>query len=305
MRRLTAACWLILVGLAGLLGAGCAGSASLPASGAPTAQAAAAHTLPATTRPSAVPATARPTPTLAPPGTARITVLYDNVPFREGLQTAWGYACLVETGEATILFDTGGDGALLLGNMAALGTGPEAIDIVVLSHAHTDHTGGLAALLAAGARPAVYLPASFADAVKAEVASQTALVEVTGPAEVAPGAWTTGELGTGIVEQALAVQTGEGITVITGCAHPGVVAMVRAAQQVAGGEVALVVGGFHLEDAGEAEIERTIQGLRALGVRRVAPSHCTGETARRMFAEAFGDACLTAGAGWTITVGLP
>ena len=234
-----------------------------------------------------------------------MTILYDNVPYREGLQTAWGYACLVETGQATLLFDTGGHGPTLLANMTALDVDPAAIDLVVLSHIHADHTGGLAGLLAAGAQPMVYLLASFPEEFKNEVASQTVVVEVTGPAEILPGVYTTGGLGEGLVEQGLVVQTAEGNVVITGCAHPGVVRMVRAAQQIAGQEVALVMGGFHLEDADQAQIERVIKDLRGLGVQRVAPSHCTGDRARRAFAEAFGEVYLPAGAGWTITVGSP
>jgi 7,8-dihydropterin-6-yl-methyl-4-(beta-D-ribofuranosyl)aminobenzene 5'-phosphate synthase len=240
-----------------------------------------------------------------PPARATISVLYDNVSWREGMQTAWGYACLVQIRETSILFDTGGDGGLLLANMAGLGVQPAAVDVVVLSHAHADHTGGLAELLAAGVRPVVYLPASFPEAIKRQVADQGHLVEVSGPIEVAPGVYSTGEVGSEIAEQALAVRTAEGGVVITGCAHPGVVTMARVAQQVVGGEIALVMGGFHLEDATAAEIESTMQGLRALGVQRVAPSHCTGNFARQLLAEEFGDAYLRAGAGWSIVLDLP
>ncbi len=261
--------------------------------------------LPTPTVPGAALATAQPTPAMLPDEWVTITILYDNVPFHQGIQTAWGYACLVRAGETVLLFDTGGDPELLLANMATLGVEPKAIDAVVLSHEHLDHSGGLAGLIAAGARPTVYVPAAFPDGLKANLASQTVLVEVAGAMEVAPGVWSTGQMGTSPDEQALAVRTGEGVVVITGCAHPGVVTMARAAQQAVGGDLALVMGGFHLEDAGEAEIERTIEGLRALGVQRVAPSHCTGDRARQLLAEEFGDACLQAGAGWSMVLGLP
>ena len=76
-----------------------------------------------------------------------LTIVYDNLPLDTRLKTAWGFACLVETGQATVLFDTGGDGPTLMGNLAALGFDPRRIDAVVLSHIHDDHTGGLDALL--------------------------------------------------------------------------------------------------------------------------------------------------------------
>jgi len=231
-----------------------------------------------------------------------LTVVYDNNPFDPRFRTAWGFACWVETPDGVVLFDTGGDGPTLLNNLAEGGMDPRAVDAVVLSHIHGDHTGGLTALLDAGARPTVYVPASFPPSFKESIRVRTALVEVTGPTEILPGVHTTGEVDSGgIVEQALVVETAEGLAVVTGCAHPGVVEMVRRARQVGRGEVALVVGGFHLSGADRGRIAEVISGLRALGVRRVAPCHCTGDLARRMFAEAFGDAFLPAGAGWNIT----
>ena len=38
----------------------------------------------------------------------RITVVYDNNPYKEGLTTSWGFACVIRGAEKTILFDTGG-----------------------------------------------------------------------------------------------------------------------------------------------------------------------------------------------------
>jgi len=67
------------------------------------------------------------------------------------------------------------------------------------------------------------------------------------------------------------------------------------------GVVALVMGGFHLRDTGQAQIEAIMADLRSLGVQRVAPCHCTGDPARQIFAEAFGTEYFPAGAGWTVT----
>jgi 7,8-dihydropterin-6-yl-methyl-4-(beta-D-ribofuranosyl)aminobenzene 5'-phosphate synthase len=73
-----------------------------------------------------------------------ITVAYDENPYDPRLQTAWGFGCLVEIGEKTVLFDTGGDGVTLLRNVVTLETEPTSIDTIVLSHVHANHTGGLA-----------------------------------------------------------------------------------------------------------------------------------------------------------------
>jgi 7,8-dihydropterin-6-yl-methyl-4-(beta-D-ribofuranosyl)aminobenzene 5'-phosphate synthase len=238
------------------------------------------------------------------------TILYDNNAYDPALRTDWGFACMVETGAATVLFDTGGNGTILMGNMAALGFDPQAVDVVVLSHAHGDHTGGLAALLDAGVKPIVYVPAAFPASFKADVRARTDLVQVIDPIEILPGIYTSGEVGSSIVEQALMVETGEGLVVITGCAHPGVVQMVRRAKEAVEGGAGrgsatplLVMGGFHLRDASRSQIETIIADLRDLGVQRVAPCHCTGDVARQMFADAFGGDCTLAGVGQVFVVG--
>lgn len=269
--------------------------------------------------PTGTPASTRtPSPTVTPEPTVRrvqdtapkketkavtFTIVYDNNSYDERLRTSWGFACWAETDEATVLFDTGGDGATLLANMAQLDLDPRAVDAVVLSHAHGDHTGGLRALLGKGVEPTVYVPASFSASFKEGVRAHTELVEVAGAMEIAPGFHTTGEVGSDIIEQALAVETEEALVVITGCAHPGIVEMVRRAKESAGGEVVLVMGSFHLSGASRGRIERIIADFRALGVQRVAPGHCTGDEARRVFSDAFGEGYAAAGVGWSITVG--
>ena len=230
-------------------------------------------------------------------------IVYDNNEYDPALQTGWGFACWIETGAGTILFDTGGDSPTLLGNMAQLGIDPQAIDVVVLSHIHGDHTGGLMGLLDTGARPVVYVPAAFPTSFKEAVRARTELVEVTEPVEVLPDIYATGAVsGSTIAEQALAVETMEGLVVVTGCAHPGVVGMVRRAQEVTGDNVALVTGGFHLGGASRAQIEGIIADFRQLGVQRLAPCHCTGDLARQMFADAFGADFVPAGVGWRVTL---
>jgi len=233
----------------------------------------------------------------------RFTVVYDSNEYDPTLRTAWGFACWVQAGEATVLFDSGGDGPTLLGNMANLDLDPQAVDVVVLSHIHGDHTRGLSALLDRGARPTVYVPALFPSSFKSNVRARTDLVEVTGPMEVLPGVYTTGQVGSSPVEQALVLETGAGSVLVTGCAHPGIVEMARRAKEVMAGGMALAMGGFHLGGAGREQIKDIIAAFRRLGVRCVAPCHCTGDRGRRMLAIAFGPNCTLSGVGWGGSVG--
>jgi 7,8-dihydropterin-6-yl-methyl-4-(beta-D-ribofuranosyl)aminobenzene 5'-phosphate synthase len=230
----------------------------------------------------------------------RITTVYDNEALDPTLASAWGFACLVGD---DLLFDTGGDGRRLLSNMERMGIDPTSIEMVILSHSHGDHTGGLGGLLSTGVRPTVYVPRSFPRRFKADVRALTALVEADGPVEIRPGIHTTGEVGSRPVEQALAVETASGLVVVTGCAHPGIVEMVRRAKESVGGEVALVLGGFHLGSTRRRQVKRIIADFRDLGVRQVAPCHCTGDRAIRTFAEEYGDDFVKVGVGRVITVG--
>ena len=62
----------------------------------------------------------------------KITILYDNYIFKEGTKAEWGFSCLIEGTEKTILFDTGGDDKVLMGNMKLLNIDPQKVDLVVI-----------------------------------------------------------------------------------------------------------------------------------------------------------------------------
>jgi len=236
-------------------------------------------------------------------GELRLTVLYDNNPLKEGLETAWGFSCLIEGLEKTILFDTGGDGGVLLSNMGKLGIDPGKVDIVFLSHEHWDHVGGLSDFLSKNPNVAVYLLRSFPESVKDQVrASGAKLVEVTGPVEVCKDAVSTGELGDAIKEESLIVRSGKGHIIITGCAHPGIVNIVKRSKEVGGGDIYLVVGGFHLVNTGPDDIRSIAQKLKDEGVRKAAPCHCSGDVARRIFGEIYGEDFIRVGVGSVMEV---
>jgi 7,8-dihydropterin-6-yl-methyl-4-(beta-D-ribofuranosyl)aminobenzene 5'-phosphate synthase len=232
----------------------------------------------------------------------RITIIYDNNPYDPRLRTAWGFGGLIETRDTTILFDTGGDGATLLSNMATLGIKPENIEVVVLSHIHGDHTDGLASLLAIDSHPTVYVPRSFPAGFKSRVGAVADLVEVHQAIEITDGVYTTGEMGSGIIEQALVVTTSKGLVVVTGCAHPGVAEMVQRAKEMGGNEIYLVLGGFHLGGASEGRIRAIIGDFQRLGVQKVAPCHCTGDKAIALFRETYAENFVQAGVGQVIEI---
>ena len=232
-----------------------------------------------------------------------ITTVYDNNIYVEDVTSSWGFSCLIQGLEKTILFDTGGDGQILLANMRQLGLDPEKVEIIVLSHLHGDHTGGMADFIRVNSQVTVYMPESFPQHFKREVTEGGArLVTVGDSLEICPDAFLTGQMGTAILEQALILKTGQGLVIITGCAHPGIVSVVETSRKIGGKVPYLVMGGFHLFGASRSTVREILAQFRDLGVVKVSPCHCTGPEAIAMFAEAYGQEYIQNGVGRVITL---
>jgi 7,8-dihydropterin-6-yl-methyl-4-(beta-D-ribofuranosyl)aminobenzene 5'-phosphate synthase len=186
----------------------------------------------------------------------KVSIIYDNETWQPGLEAAWGFSCLVEMDGRRLLFDTGGDGPILLKNMEALNLDPRSISEIFISHGHLDHMGGLADLLRLKRNIRVYLPRSCSKPLEARE-----VIQVQDHIEISENLFSTGELPG--AEQSLVVKTEKGLAVICGCSHPGVGTILKAASRF--GQVAALIGGFH----GFQEYEL----LADLAL--ICPCHCT------------------------------
>lgn len=231
-----------------------------------------------------------------------ITIVYDNHAHDPRLRSDWGFSCLIELQETTLLFDTGGDRDILLRNMRHLKMDPLKVDHVFLSHIHGDHTGGLPGILGTGARPDVWIPGSFPAAFEQSLRPWTAVREVSGPIAMIPGIHSTGELGREITEHSLVLKTNQGLVVVTGCAHPGIVSILTEIKNLHDGDLFLVLGGFHLRDKSATDLLQIFTEMHSLGVQQVAPCHCTGDEAIGMFRAEWGNGFVSAGVGTVITI---
>ena len=228
-----------------------------------------------------------------------ITTVYDNYQVDPKLTTSWGFGCIIRTPKKAILFDTGGDSSILLSNMEKMNIDPKDIDIVVISHIHGDHVGGLNGFLERNGKVKVYIPASFPNSWRKKMKSfGTEYQDVKDSVQISDNVYTTGEMGTWIKEQSLVLNGKEGLIVLTGCAHPGVVNIAKKAKQMlADKNIYLVMGGFHLSSASDSKLKSIIEEFRDIGVQKVAPSHCSGDRCREMFREEYKEDYIESGVG--------
>lgn len=236
---------------------------------------------------------------------AKITILYDNYIFTEGTKADWGFSCLIEGTEKTILFDTGTNPDILWHNIKQLNIDVDKIDLIAISHIHGDHTGGLFSILEEKKDIPVYIPASFPDSFVSRINSSGGkAVRVNQPLKICKDVYLSGEMGTQIIEQAVVLDTSHGLVVITGCAHPGIASMVKNIRDQHKKDVNFVFGGFHLMQHSAAQVKEIIEQFHEAGVKKCGATHCTGDKAIEIFKTEYGDDFVGMGVGRVIKIDL-
>jgi 7,8-dihydropterin-6-yl-methyl-4-(beta-D-ribofuranosyl)aminobenzene 5'-phosphate synthase len=274
----------------------------------------------------------------------RITVLSENTAGQPGLLAEWGLCVYIQDGETNILMDTG-ESISAGQNAEKLGIDLQKIDKIVLSHGHSDHTGGLRFLLSKMKRevdiiahPDIWTPkyARFKGRpdryigipyLQRELESLGARFRLTSePFELTQHLMTTGEIPLQtdfekiepyfwvktaegwapdalLDDLALIIKTEQGLAVILGCAHRGMINTLYHTRQVSGvKKILMVLGGCHLKDASEEQIWQTISALNELGVQKLGVSHCTGMKAAMLMAQTFGNNFVFNNAGSVINL---
>ena len=208
----------------------------------------------------------------------KITILYDNYVFKEGTQAEWGFSCFIEVIEKTILFDTGTDPDILAHNVEQHKVDLKKIELIVLSHEHRDHTGGLQRIIKENKNVSVYVLKSFTRDFVSNIKNfGINVIEVKNVTKICSKVYSTGELGSDIKEQSLILDSDSGLVIITGCSHPGIVDILRKTKNIFKKDIYFVLGGFHLLKYSENQLKKIIGQFKDLGVKKVGPTHCTGK----------------------------
>jgi 7,8-dihydropterin-6-yl-methyl-4-(beta-D-ribofuranosyl)aminobenzene 5'-phosphate synthase len=219
----------------------------------------------------------------AAPPELRITIVYDNTSIRPDLPSDWGFSALVDFRGQRILFDQGAKPDLFQQNLNTLGIDATSIQKSVISHQHPNHSGAMYRALPSGV-------IDFLDGLSRP--------HLAPPAQLGPGIYSTGEIPGSPPEQALVIETSQGIVMLVSCAHPGIARLVETVEkQRHVGGIRLIVGGLHMFEQSERQIRPAVARLQQLNVQSVALGHCTGDRAMRLFHQSYGDHFTTTAAG--------
>ncbi len=264
----------------------------------------------------------------------RVLSLVENTADKAGLLGEHGLAMWIEIGDRRVLFDTGQGLALLHNaqELGVELERTDAIVLSHGHYDHTG--GLAAALgHAKGAKvyahPEAFRPRFARDpngksrAVGIREADKAAaynspveIIETTQPTQVLKGLFATGaiprkteyEHTSGPLflgedfrhpdpltdDQALFIESDQGVVVLLGCAHAGAVNTLEYVKRLTGGKpIHAVIGGMHLRNASQERIDKTLSAIGQMNIHCLRPAHCTGMHAVTETWRRFPDRCET------------
>ncbi len=268
----------------------------------------------------------------------RVTILNDAFGDRPDLEQDWGYSALIEFEGKRILFDTGDNIAVFRKNVEKLHVDLTRLDMVIITHAHGDHTSGLRYVLAKNPTVKLYvpddpyftgsvLPPAFLSA-DAQPDLPARMRYFRGGARPEPKgwvAWTDTDMTPvsealtiaphirlvslvsekpafkGLREISLVLDTPSGPAIFVGCSHPGIENIMAAATANNPKPVAMLAGGLHLLQDSPEQIDATLNTLsQKYHLQTIAIGHCSGELAFLKVQEKWREHSMYAGLGETI-----
>jgi len=245
-----------------------------------------------------------------------ILILVENSTPVPNFQGEYGFAALVTVDGKSYLFDTGSNDALLKNALLA-GVDLAHVNDLVISHGHFDHTGGVIPFLQTGRNKRIYAHSNIfvpryvlSEKLRREIgvgfkeqeiiSNGAEFIIVDEFTEIHPAVFVTGEIprktdyedvgGNFWVEDndklvpdnisddmSMVINHPEGLIIISGCAHAGIINTIKYAQMKTGqSKILAFIGGTHLIRASKERLTKTVAALRDYDIKRIIACHCTG-----------------------------
>ncbi|HEM55743.1 MAG TPA: MBL fold metallo-hydrolase [Thermodesulfobium narugense] len=251
-----------------------------------------------------------------------ITILVDNIVLSSrpaNLLAEHGFSALIESEKQTFLYDTGSSGVALINNAHRLKKDLKNIDAIILSHNHSDHTGGLLTLLdylrkdikiyahhnifkktfSKKTKKITFIGIPFTREMLESLGAN--FIFLDSPIKIDEDIFLSyqiepsnnfeitdqnllkldekGQLVSDTFEEDMSIyfKDDNRLSVLTGCAHMGVINIIEQGKRTTGcKELDAIIGGSHLGPASKEQQDKTIEALKILNPDRVAFTHCTG-----------------------------
>lgn len=243
----------------------------------------------------------------------KIIILCENAAGRKNNKIClaeWGFSVFIETKGVNILFDTGHT-IVYKKNAASLGIDLEKVDFVVLSHRHWDHTGGIQFHDFKAKKKLILHPGLLKILPENEskkIIDDFDIVASEKPLEFSKDIYFLGEIprinnfekgefnGDKMFDDsAIVFKTRQGVIMIAGCSHSGIVNICEYAKLVTGQNLYAVIGGFHLFEEDEKAINGAIEYFKKEKPKFIYPMHCVDFPTLVKFHSVFGIKKLSTG----------
>lgn len=255
----------------------------------------------------------------------KIVTLMDNLNSEHKSLTAeHGLSFYMETEKTKLIFDFGA-GEHTWENARKLNIPLDEVSFLVFSHSHYDHAAGFIPLAEQGMKKTVihgpaffqekyavgdhkytYLGCGFSESYLKQHSCEEIVCEDmydideqihvigqferTHEFEQVPARFVKDSLAGMVSDQfddeiCLAVDTPEGLVVMAGCSHPGILNMLSTVRKRLKRPIHAVIGGTHLVEADEARVKQSIEEMKSMGIVLLGINHCSGAAAEQIIHE--------------------